>query len=263
MTVDAHGFSYLYSISGFVVGALVGLTGVGGGSLMTPLLVLGFGFPAPVAVGTDLLYAAITKASGTAVHGLSGTVEWGIVKRLTIGSLPATLLTLAALHYFGTESPHTSGVITTVLGIALMLTAAALVLRKTLHAYLASFVGVMSETKIAALTILLGFMLGFFVSLSSVGAGAIGATTLILLYPKLPTARIIGADIAHAVPLTLIAGLGHWFLGQIDWGLLVALLIGSLPGIVIGSRLAARVPDGWLRTILAAVLAVVGLRLAI
>ncbi len=263
MTVDGHGFNYLYSVSGFVVGMLVGFTGVGGGSLMTPLLVLLFGFPPSVAVGTDLLYAAITKASGTAVHSLNGTVDWRIVKRLSAGSLPATLLTLAGLKFFGVTSLATANLITTVLGFALILTAASLLLRKSLQAYLANIVETLPEAKIAVLTVGLGAFLGCIVSISSVGAGAIGATILILLYPKLPMARIVGADIAHAVPLTLIAGLGHWLLGSIDWALLLSLLLGSLPGIAIGSQLAAYVPDRLLRTILASTLAVVGLRLAI
>ncbi len=263
MTVDWHGFNYLYSVSGFVVGALVGLTGVGGGSLMTPLLVLLFGFPPSVAVGTDLLYASITKASGTAIHSINGTVDWRIVKRLAMGSLPVTIMTLLALKYFGVTSPGTTGVITTVLGIALMLTAVSVWFRKWLQAYLANFIDGLPEKNIAFLTIVLGAFLGFLVSLSSVGAGAIGATILVLLYPKLPIARIVGSDIAHAVPLTLIAGLGHWFLGSIDWILLLSLLLGSLPGIVIGSQLAAYVPDRLLRTLLASTLAVVGARLAI
>lgn len=263
MTVDAHGFNYLFSVSGFIVGLLVGFTGVGGGSLMTPLLVLLFGFPPSVAVGTDLLYAAITKASGTAIHSLNGTIDWRIVRRLATGSIPATLLTLLGLKIFGVRSMATANLITTMLGIALILTAASLVFRKRLQAYLVHAVEKLSDEKIAALTVALGAFLGFIVSISSVGAGAIGATILILLYPKLPTARIVGADIAHAVPLTLIAGLGHWVLGSIDWLLLSSLLLGSLPGIMIGSQLAAYVPDRLLRTLLASTLAVVGLRLAI
>lgn len=263
MTVDWHGFNYLYSISGFVVGALVGLTGVGGGSLMTPLLLLLFGVPPSIAVGTDLLYASITKASGTAIHSINGTVDWRIVRRLATGSLPATIMMLIALNYFGARSAGTAGMITTVLGFALMLTAASLLFRKRLQGYLANFVDGLPEKKIGLLTIGLGAFVGFLVSLSSVGAGAIGATILILLYPKLPSARIVGSDIAHAVPLTLIAGLGHWFLGSIEWVLLLSLLLGSLPGIVIGSQLAAYVPDRLLRTFLASTLAVVGARLAI
>jgi uncharacterized membrane protein YfcA len=261
--VAAHGLNYLYSISGFIVGLLVGFTGVGGGSLMTPLLVLLFGFSPSVAVGTDLLYASITKASGTAVHNLNDTIDWRIVLRLAVGSLPATILTLLALHYFGVKSAGTASVITTILGFALILTAASLLLRETLAAHFGRFMETVSDEKITVLTIVLGAFLGFLVSITSVGAGAIGATVLILLYPTLPTARIVGTDIAHAVPLTLIAGLGHWLLGSVDWFLLASLLIGSIPGIIIGSQFAVYVPDRLLRTVLAGTLVLIGAKLAI
>ncbi len=263
MTIDWHGFNYLYSISGFVVGALVGFTGVGGGSLMTPLLVLLFGFSPAAAVGTDLLYAALTKTSGTIVHGFNRTVDWRIVRRLATGSLPATILTLIGLKYFGVKDHTTNSVITTVLGLALILTAFTLLFRKWILTRLAGFVDRLSDERINVVTIVLGAFLGFLVTLSSVGAGAIGATVLILLYPKLPTARIVGSDIAHAVPLTLIAGIGHWYLGSINFGLLFSLLIGSVPGIALGSQFAIYVPDRLLRTVLAGTLAIVGARLAI
>ncbi len=263
MSVDWHGINYLYSVSGFVVGLLVGFTGVGGGSLMTPLLVLLFGFSPVAAVGTDLLYAAITKTSGTLVHGFNRTVDWRIVRRLATGSIPATIFTLVGLKYFGTKDHLANGVITSVLGFALILTAITLLFRQWLLVHLARFVEGLSDEQTKIITIVLGVFLGFLVTLSSVGAGAIGATVLILLYSKLPTAQIVGSDIAHAVPLTLIAGLGHWYLGSINFALLFSLLIGSLPGIAIGSQLAVYVPDRLLRTILAGTLAVVGARLAI
>jgi len=251
----------LYSLSGFIVGALVGLTGVGGGSLMTPLLVLIFGIAPATAVGTDLLYAAITKAGGVLVHGANGMVDWRIVRRLAAGSAPASALTLLALHHVG-ASPHgASGLITTVLGLALILTAITLIFREWLLTRSAAYVANLSDRQTQVLTGLFGAFLGALVSLSSVGAGAIGVTVLILLYPKLPTVRIIGSDIAHAVPLTLIAGVGHWFLGSIDWALLVSLLIGSLPGIAIGSSLAAYVPDRVLRRVLAGALTIIGAKL--
>jgi uncharacterized membrane protein YfcA len=258
-----HGINFLYSLSGFLVGMLVGLTGVGGGSLMTPLLVLLFGFAPASAVGTDLLYAAVTKAGGTLVHGFNKTVDWRIVRHLAYGSVPATLATLAALKYLGPTQHSAASVITTVLGFALILTAIALLFRKWLVEHLARFTENLSERGAKWATIILGLFLGFLVTISSVGAGAIGATILILLYPKQTIARIVGSDIAHAVPLTLIAGLGHWYLGSINFGLLASLLIGSLPGIAIGSQLAAHVPDRLLRTVLACTLAIVGARLAI
>jgi uncharacterized protein len=261
--LDWHGINFLYSISGFVVGALVGITGVGGGSLMTPLLVLTFGIAPATAVGTDLLYACITKTGGTLVHGFHGTVAWPVVRRLAAGSIPATLLTILALRYFGAKEHGVSGLITNVLGFALILTAATLIFRKWLQARLARSVDALAPWQKTLTTIALGAFLGFLVSISSVGAGAIGVTILVLLYPQLPAARVVGSDIAHAVPLTLVAGLGHLYLGSIDWSLLVSLLIGSLPGIVLGSYFAARVPDRLLRPVLASTLALTGARLIV
>jgi uncharacterized membrane protein YfcA len=260
--VDWHGINFAYSISGFFVGMLVGLTGVGGGSLMTPLLVLFFGIAPGTAVGTDLLYAAITKCSGTLIHGLNRTVEWQVVRRLAYGSMPATVVTLLFLNYLGTRTHGANGLITSMLGIALILTAFTLLFRKWMLSHLARHADNLSDRHRLMLTMLLGAFLGVLVSISSVGAGAIGVTVLFALYPNLPTVRIVGSDIAHAVPLAFIAGFGHWFLGSIDWALLVSLLIGSLPGITIGSLLAAHVPDRILRPLLAGTLAVVGIRLS-
>jgi uncharacterized membrane protein YfcA len=253
----------LYSASGFFVGVLVGLTGVGGGSLMTPLLVLLFGIHPATAVGTDLLFASITKTGGTLVHGFSNTVDWKITRRLALGSVPATALTLLVLAYFSRGTAEgSSHFITTVLGFALIVTAVALVFRKWILDFFASRVGELEDKRARTLTVVLGVVLGVLVSLSSVGAGAIGVTALLILYPRLPVARIVGSDIAHAVPLTLIAGAGHWLLGSIDWQLLGSLLVGSLPGIAIGSYVTTRIPDKVLRPILASTLAVVGGRLA-
>ncbi|HXZ00610.1 MAG TPA: sulfite exporter TauE/SafE family protein [Stellaceae bacterium] len=252
-----------YSLSGFGVGMLVGMTGVGGGSLMTPILILLFGIHPVTAVGTDLLYAAATKTGGTLMHGLGGTIEWRIVALLAAGSVPMTALTLFVLSRFELSGNAASGVITLVLSAALFATAAALILRRQLVAFYARHVGRLEPRRTAALTVAMGGMLGVVVPITSVGAGAIGVTALILLYPELPTARIVGSDIAHAVPLTLVAGLGHWLLGSIDWTLLGSLLLGSLPGIMLGSHIAARVPDVVLRLTLAATLIVVGGRLAL
>lgn len=259
--LEWHGVNFLYSISGFLIGGLVGFTGVGGGALMTPLLVLLFGIVPTTAVGTDLIYASITKTTGTLVHGFNGTVEWRIVRRLATGSVPATILTILALKYLGGKQHNVSSLITTVLGFALILTAVTLIFRKWLLVHLARFTDGLDDKQRALITIGLGAFLGVLVSISSVGAGAIGVTVLVLLYPQLPAARIVGSDIAHAVPLTFFAGIGHLFLGSIDFNLLVSLLIGSLPGIAIGSHLAARVPDRLLRPVLASTLALTGLRL--
>jgi hypothetical protein len=253
-----HLINPIYAVSGFVVGALVGMTGVGGGSLMTPLLVLVFGVHASTAVGTDLLYAAATKSVGTVVHGFGRTVDWRIVLRLATGSVPATALTLLALSHGGKALDASHGVITTVLGVALLMTAVAILFRRMILAYFASRVGQMSPRRTALFTIVLGAVLGVLVSLSSVGAGAIGVTVLLVLYPSLPAGKLVGSDIAHAVPLTLIAGLGHWMMGTVNWGMLGSLLTGSIPGIIIGSLLSSRAPDRVLRPILASTLALVG-----
>lgn len=261
-TTILAGLNWHYSIAALFVGALVGFTGVGGGALMTPILVLLFGFSPATAVGTDLLFAAATKTFGTVVHGSNKTVDWRITRRLAAGSVPAAGLTLLVLAWLG-NGHKAGGLITTVLGCALILTAAALLLRKWALARLAVLLDDIPDSRVRLFTNLLGAVLGVLVTISSVGAGAIGVTVLLILYPKLSTARIVGSDIAHAVPLTLIAGAGHWFLGSIDWSLLGSLLVGSVPGIVIGSQLAAYVPDRVLRPVLAGTLAIVGAKLAI
>jgi LPXTG-motif cell wall-anchored protein len=250
----------LYSLAGVLVGMLVGLTGVGGGSLMTPLLVLLFGFHPTTAVGTDLLYASATKAVGTTVHGSRGTVEWSVVRRLAIGSVPATIVTLLLLSRVPRTS-DTSSAIALILGAALVATAGALFFRARIVAALGPRFAGMSPRRLTGLTVLLGVMLGVMVSLTSVGAGALGMTALLILYPQLPVNRLVGSDIAHAVPLTLIAGLGHWWIGSVDVSLLVSLLLGSIPGIIAGSLIATRVSDRVLTPVLAATLAIVGVRL--
>jgi uncharacterized membrane protein YfcA len=225
---------------------LVGFTGVGGGALMTPLLVLLFGIHPATAVGTDLLYAGVTKISGSLVHGLNDAIDWRITRRLASGSVPAAALSLLTLSRLGMDSKGTSAVITSTLGLARLLAA------------VAAFLDRRTDKEIALLTITLGAVLGVLVSISSVGAGAIGVTVLLMLYPKMPTVRIVGTDIAHAVPLTLLAGAGHWWMGSVDWLLLVSLLSGSIPGIAIGSHFASRVPDRVLRPLIAGTLALVG-----
>ena len=253
----------LYSVAGVLVGLLVGLTGVGGGSLMTPLLVLAFRFHPATAVGTDLLYAAATKVAGTGVHGSRGTVDWRIVRRLATGSLPATLLTLGVLDLAHARAEDTNRVIAGVLGAALVLTGVATFFRKRIVARLTGAVARVDEARVPALTVALGAVLGVLVTLTSVGAGALGMTALLVLYPRAPLARLVGSDIAHAVPLTLVAGIGHWALGSVDGALLVSLLVGSVPGIVAGSLLATRVSDRVLAPVLATTLVVVGAKLLV
>ena len=247
----------LYVASGFGVGLLVGMTGVGGGSLMTPLLILLFGVHPATAVGTDLLYAAATKAGGSVVHNLARSIHWPAVIRLASGSIPASILTLLILWQLDLRGDAARSLVNVVLAFALMLTAASLIFRKALLEALGRRMEQLDERAIARATVLVGIALGVLVSISSVGAGAVGVTALLLLYPRLPMARIVGSDIAHAVPLTLIAGIGHWAMGAIDWPLMGVLLIGSLPGIVIGSYFATRVPETALRLLLAVTLIVV------
>jgi uncharacterized membrane protein YfcA len=244
----------LYVISGFGVGFLVGMTGVGGGSLMTPLLILLFGIHPSTAVGTDLLYAAATKAGGSVVHGWARSIYWPAVIRLASGSIPASIVTLFVLWKLDLNSGAARSLVNLVLAFALMLTAGSLIFRKTVMKSLGWRVERLDARSIARATVLVGAVLGVLVSISSVGAGAVGVTALLLLYPQLPIARIVGSDIAHAVPLTLIAGMGHWAMGAIDWHLMSVLLAGSLPGIVIGSYFANRVPEVALRLLLAVTL---------
>ena len=261
--MTAWASTLLYPLSGFVVGVLVGQTGMGGGSLMTPLLVLLFGVHPATAVGTDLLYAAATKSVGTLVHGANRTVDWRIVSRLAAGSIPMTALTLFVMSSLHLTGDSGGGPISLVLGCMLILTALSLVFRRRFMAFAGARVDRLSATASMLLTIITGAVLGVLVTISSVGAGAMGVTILLLLYPRAKMATIVGSDIAHAVPLTLLAGIGHWWLGSVHWGLLASLLSGSIPGIIVGSHLAARVPDRILRPILAATLVLVGLRLVL
>ena len=256
-----HAISPLHAVSGFVVGVLVGLTGVGGGSLMTPLLILLFGVSPSTAVGTDLIYAAATRSVGSVVHGLNRTVDWPIVARLTAGSAPAAVATVWVLSRLGHTGDFGHGLITMTLGVALMLTSVAILFRQTIQAFFTLRVRGLGVGDTHIWTIVLGAALGVLVTLSSVGAGSIGMTVLVILYPTLSTKRLVGSDIAHAVPLALIAGMGHWVTGSVNVPLLVSLLVGSIPGIIIGSALAARTSDRVLRPILAVLLAIVGLRL--
>jgi uncharacterized membrane protein YfcA len=247
----------LYVISGVLVGGLVGMTGVGGGSLMTPLLILLFNVHPATAVGTDLIYASITKTGGSLVHGYNKTIDWRVVGRLALGSIPATALTVAALYLLKIDSATTKLLITRVLGLALLFTAVSLVFRKPIMRWYDDHIGEPNPNLVWRLTVLTGVILGVLVTLSSVGAGAIGVMALVMLYPKMEPRRIVGSDIAHAVPLTLVAGLGHSFLGSIDYHILTSLLVGSIPAIVVMSFVSARASDTAVRVALAAVLIVV------
>lgn len=232
----------------------MGLTGVGGGSLMTPLLVLLFGFHPATAVGTDLLYASVTKTAGTVVHGKRETVDWRIVFGLASGSVPAAIITLSLMAWFGVNAGSSAFILNVLLGAALLVTSITVFFRPFILRWAGDHIDSLEARRVTHWTVLLGATLGVLVSITSVGAGALGTTALLILYPKLPIARIAGSDIAHAVPLTLIAGIGHWLMGSVDLTLMLSLLAGSIPGIIIGSLLATRSSDAVLRPILAATL---------
>ena len=250
----------LHAMAGLLVGFLVGVTGVGGGSLMTPILVMLFGVSPQTAVGTDLLFAATTKIVGSGVHGWRSTVDWKIVRRLASGSVPAAVLTLLVLSRFGKVGKEASEIILVVLGGMLVLTSIATLFQKKLAVFAKTHERLDDKESLIP-TIALGAALGVAVTISSVGAGAIGVTALLMLYPGLRVARIVGSDIAHAVPLTLVAGFGHWLIGGVDLTLLGNLLIGSIPGVIAGSLLSSRSPDHILRPALAAVLLFSGIKL--
>ena len=250
-------------IAGLTVGFIVGLTGVGGGSLMTPIL-LWFNIPPSTAVGTDLLYAAFTKTGGIYAHNKKSNINWVITGWLSLGSIPAALLTLWILHSIKTDVTALNAIIKHSLGWALLFTSIAIVFKKKLLVFSQKHAGdkFHSESKTQnLLTVAIGVMLGAMVTLTSIGAGALGTVTLFFLYPLLPTPRLVGTEIAHAVPLTLVAGIGHASMGNLDYVLLGQLLIGSLPGIYLGSMLSGKVPDLLLRNAIAMMLFFVGYNL--
>lgn len=256
----------VFVFAGFFVGIVVGLTGVGGGSLMTPLLIFLFGVKPHLAIGTDLLFAAFTKMGGSISLARAKIIDWPVVGQMALGSVPASLVTLYVLRQVGPADPAVQHVMTTTLGGALLLTAVATLYKaikgKTAglspsHATVAHPV----KAKHWAYPTLFGAVIGALVTLTSVGAGAIGVLVLMLLYPTLPLPRIIAADIAHAVPLTLVAGMGHASIGSVDWDLLLKLLAGSLPGIWIGTQLVRKTPERVIRSVLSVLLAYAGAKL--
>lgn len=256
-----------HALSGFFVGLLVGVTGVGGGSLMAPLLILIFGVAPATAIGTDLWFAGTTKTVGGAIHHAKNNADLRVVRRLMSGSIPAAIVTLAIMsaNHWGQVS---HGWLPVALGLVLVATAAATLARPALHRWVLSrrgpdgFRGA-SRLQLP-LTILAGAILGILVTLTSVGAGALGATMLVFLYPvRLDGRQIVGTDIVHAIPLTFVAGIGHLLIGSVDGHLLLNLLIGSIPGIIIGSLLVQKVSERLVRIALAGVLIIAGARLAV
>ena len=261
-------YDIAFILAGFVVGIVVGLTGVGGGSLMTPILIFVFGVKPYMAVGTDLLFAAFTKMGGTVKMARSGLVPWRVVLQLSAGSIPAALITVWVLKALGPAEAAVQHVMTTTLGVALLLTAAATLYKAVRGKAVPKVIAAGQEAQAAtarhwSLPLLFGALIGTLVSITSVGAGAIGVTALMLLYPMLPLPRIVAADIAYAVPLTLVAGLGHASMGSVNWSMLGLLLAGSLPGIWLGSHYMTRVPERVIRSLLSVLLAYAGTKLIV
>jgi uncharacterized protein len=255
---------WLNAVAGFGVGMLVGITGVGGGSLMAPIMILMFGVAPATAVGTDLWFAGITKAFGGVVHHRHGGVDGQVLKRLCMGSLPAAIITLIVLHLTG-GSQVKDGLIMHALGWVLIATSIATLFRQRFVEWSRRYqreVGHKALNIQAPLTILCGAILGVLVTLTSVGAGALGVTMILCLYPLRMNARkLVATDIVHAIPLTLIGGIGNFFMGTVNLPLLGGLLLGSIPGIILGSLAARRIPETGLRIALAIILLVVGVRM--
>lgn len=253
------------AVAGLLVGVLLGATGVGGGAVMTPILVLMFGVAPHTAVGTDLIFASLTKFVGVGVHGAQGRVDWQVMRRLSLGSLPAALLALFWMHRMAKSGVQDDRILL-VLGTVLIVTSVAMVAKPMLY-------GIGKNLRIAEpeqfkraqlpLTVLAGVALGFLVTMTSVGAGALGVVMLLALYPlRLTAVKLVATDLAHAIPLTLVGGLGHILMGNVDFKLLATLLIGSIPGVWFGAHYVGKLPDKLVRVCVAAVLALVGFKLA-
>ncbi len=261
-------FELIHIVAGSLVGFVIGLTGVGGGSLMTPILVLGFGITPAIAVGTDLLYAAITKCSGIFFHHRNKTVDWKIVGLLAAGSVPSSIITVVLLEQIKAAGFNSDRLMMLTLSTMLVLTSFIILIKGQLVSYVSHYHG---DSKVVILlkayrphiTVLSGVALGVLVTISSVGAGAIGSAILFLLYPRKKPVSIVGTDIAHAVPLTAIAGMGHMHFGSVDYDLLFGLLAGGIPAIYLGSLVGRHIPDHWLRIAIALILFAMGVKLAL
>ena len=247
----------LLPVAGFTVGLVVGMTGVGGGSLMTPALIFLLGVPPAVAVGTDLVFAGITKSIGVWAHRLEGNIDWATMRQLAYGSIPATVISIAILNRVESRELLDAAVLP-VLGAALMLTALVVAMRSRVLRFAESLTVETGQIS-SGWIVLSGAVLGILVTLSSVGAGALGVAVLLVCRPRMASRRIVGTDLAHALPLALVAGAGHWHLGTVDFGLLAGLLIGSVPGIYLGSSLSGMVAEPVLRSVLTVVLLAAGL----
>lgn len=246
-----------FSVAGLLVGTAVGATGVGGGSLMTPILIMFYGISPAVAVGTDLLYASISKAFGVVLHGRNGSLDWKIVAWLSAGSVPAALLTVLFVHLHGVDD-ELNRIIKLVLAVAVMITATVSIFQdrfwRALQRNRSDVVEWLHGPGQRPMTVVCGVLIGTVVTISSVGAGVIGMMMLLLLYPKHSPIGLVGSDLAHAVLITGIAGLGHAGIGTVNYSMLLYLLVGALPGIWIGSRIGFRLSDQALKRTIAGLL---------
>ncbi|MCL6183425.1 sulfite exporter TauE/SafE family protein [Acinetobacter baumannii] len=259
--------AFEFILAGMLVGFCVGITGVGGGSLMTPILIGLFRIEPHIAIGTDLLYAAISKFCGSMVHAKKLNIVWPIVLWLAIGSIPASFGTAWVLEHYLSQSTHYKAVLTMVLGFMLTLTGVSIIFRTRIEKFFNKFrnkENTQTENEQLAVQnkrtyiVIMGIILGVFVTLSSVGAGAFGIMALVIMFPNLPMIRIIGSDVVHAVLLTLVAGLGHMSAGNVDFVLLMWLLVGSIPAIIIGTLISSRMPERLIRKILGITLFALG-----
>lgn len=262
---------FQFVLAGLLVGFCVGVTGVGGGSLMTPILISVFRIEPHIAIGTDLLYAAISKFCGSLVHAKKLNIVWPIVIWLAVGSIPASLMTSWILENFLKGSANYKAVLTFVLGFMLVLTGISIVFRKSIEQFFnrhrshevsqqqqrSQLLEFSRNRKL--IVIVMGMVLGVFVTLSSVGAGAFGVMALIVMFPNLPMIRIIGSDVVHAVLLTLVAGLSHMSAGNVDFHLLGWLLVGSIPAIIVGTLVSSHLPEHIIRRILGITLVALGI----
>ncbi|MDC4277515.1 sulfite exporter TauE/SafE family protein [Acinetobacter baumannii] len=259
--------AFEFILAGMLVGFCVGITGVGGGSLMTPILIGLFRIEPHIAIGTDLLYAAISKFCGSMVHAKKLNIVWPIVLWLSVGSIPASFGTAWVLEHYLSQSTHYKAVLTMVLGFMLTLTGVSIIFRTRIEKFFNKFrnkENTQTENEQLAVQnkrtyiVIMGIILGVFVTLSSVGAGAFGIMALVIMFPNLPMIRIIGSDVVHAVLLTLVAGLGHMSAGNVDFMLLMWLLVGSIPAIIIGTLISSRMPERLIRKILGITLFALG-----
>ncbi|MGO9452476.1 MAG: sulfite exporter TauE/SafE family protein [Candidatus Binataceae bacterium] len=259
-------------ILGFGVAALVAVTGVGGGSLMAPVLILGCGVSAPIAVGTDLIYNAVTKAGAVWVYGRDRQVHWRIAMLMLAGSVPAAIATSAGLWLFRHDLTAVTRIVSVSLAAALFLSALAIAFNDRLRSF--TSVRADRQPRVAAiaswtrqhrsgLAVAVGVVVGVFVTLSSVGAGALGVAALMLLYPSITPREIVGTDIAYGVLLAATAGAGHFMLHNVDFTLLTSLLIGMVPGVYVGGLFAGSLPEAMLRRLISIALLGVAFKLVV